>query len=93
MTNFRRKPVEVQAWRYNGEFQPEWPRFVADYKVNTIFGLAPITKTTNGLLLIPVPGKENGVTANYDDWLVLIDGVIEVVNDSSFSVQYEPIEG
>lgn len=93
MFNYLRKPVEVQAWLYSGQNPSEWPQFVKDYKALTVFGPAAVSKTNDGLLLIPQTGEQSGQAASYGDWVVMEHDKLIVVKSEKFSALYEANEG
>lgn len=89
MTIYRRKATPVDAWRYEGQPQAEWPEWVRDHRVPTNMGLVPIAAGA-GVLLLPTKG---GTTINVTQgqFLVLEDGAVAVFKPEKFEQFFDAV--
>ncbi len=92
MTQFRRVSTPLNAWMYTGQPREQWPDFIANYKAGTMFGLAGVTTTNTGLMLIPTPGESSGQQVNHGDWIVEEGGKIIVARADYFGSHFEPVD-
>lgn len=83
MSLYRKKPVEVQAWQWNGAYSdvPSW----------VIMSDPSITLRTDSTLAVPT--LEGVITANVGDWLIQgVKGEIYPCKPDIFEATYEPVE-
>lgn len=86
----RYKPVEVQAFRYNGQADDLLPDWVRDYEGFTQMGKAKVGRSAMNLLLLPIADRLREV--QYGEWLVLDNGKIMVVKQAEFGRLFAEVE-
>jgi hypothetical protein len=63
MTRFRKKPVEVEAWQFNGEPVLEWPNWLAGR-------CAGYDRHGNGTRALNIHTLEGIMSVNLGDWVI-----------------------
>lgn len=81
---YRKKPVVIDAWRFNGQSDLDWPSWIFKYKSPE--GLTAFSM--DGKLFVPT--LEGMMTAAPGDWIIRgIAGEIYPCKDDIFQKTYE----
>ena len=84
---FRKKPVVIEAWQFNGEDGRSWPRWLYDY--DGPYGA--VVRWTAGKLWIPT--LEGEMCAQPGDWIIRgVKGEVYPVKPDIFAATYEAAE-
>lgn len=78
MTRYRKKPVEVDAWRVGHEVSPEWAR--NEHRIE---------RYRNGEVV--VKNKYGGIKAYCNDYVVKDGGQFYVIHEDEFLQTYEAV--
>ena len=89
MPRYRKKPVEIDAWQWNGQPVEEWPNWLRVYHEKTeprlVFDGMP-----NGALLIHT--LEGVMRAELGDWIIRgVKGEIYPCKPDIFQQTYDPV--
>ena len=86
MPKFRKRPVEIEAWQWNGETRPKWPRYLLDTP------LSEIKDGRHGVVELRIPTLEGEMTAKRGDWIIRgIKGEVYPCKPDIFAATYEPV--
>lgn len=84
---FRKRPIVVEAWQWQGQPRKLWPAWLSDYRHD---GEA-VEEIDDWRLEIPT--LEGTMVAEYEDWLIRgILGEIYPCNRGIFEMTYERVE-
>jgi hypothetical protein len=87
---FRKKPVVIEAWQFNGEDGTDWPEWLHDY--GTTDG-AVCYWDANPIPHISIPTLEGRMIANRGDWIICgIKGEVYPCKPDIFEATYELVE-
>lgn len=93
---FRKKPIVVDAWRWNGpSFQAAAPEWALDYDLQAIAGNVLVTarqirQCQDGSLTIPT--LEGEMRANPGDWIIRgVSGEVYPCKPDIFEKTYEKV--
>ncbi len=75
-TRYRRRPIEIQAWQWNGQPRSEWPQW-----------LEAVLLADGGLAIGGIRDK-----IYKGDWLVRESGTTYRLPPAVFDAQYEPVD-
>ncbi len=82
---FRKKPVVIEAWQFNGEDSLLWPKWLEEYQHNGVV-------TWNSSYLV-IPTLEGNMTASLGDWIILgVKGEVYPCKPDIFEMTYEAVE-
>lgn len=84
MPKYRKKPVDVDAWRWDGvstvSERPDWMRYA----------MVTTDQTDQSLL---ISGQSGKMRAQVGDWIVRgVDGMIYPVDDDTFRQTYDEVK-
>lgn len=88
MTNYQRRALPVQAWKYDGSDRNEWPQWVQDYSV---YGPLGATKISVQLGQFVIPTKGISLNANVGDWIVVEGGTAIGLTEAQFLEEFEAV--
>lgn len=84
---FRKKPVEVEAWQFNGENGMHWPQWMHDYECE---GKVCHWEDSN---TIWIPLLEGFMAASLGDWIIKgVKGELYPCKPDIFELIYEKID-
>lgn len=89
MPRFRKRPVAIEAWRWEGgEFQAKAPAWLLDYKNGP--AKEQVRLHANGTLSIPT--LEGEMRAQVGDWVIMgVVGEVYPCKPAIFEATYEAI--
>lgn len=89
MPKFRKKPVVIDAWQFNGQDRMEWPEPMAsDERMSAV--LHPQKPM---LVAIKIYTLEGEMTADIGDWIICgVEGELYPCKPDIFEATYEPAE-
>ena len=85
MPRYRKKPVEIDAWQWNGQPVEEWPGWLAPtLAVDAIF-YDPLSK------VLSIKTLEGEMTASPGDWIIQgVKGELYPCKPDIFQQTYDP---
>ncbi len=84
---FRKKPVEIEAWQFNGENGLHWPNWIHNYDRD---GKVVFWSNEN---ILTIPTLEGQMFASKGDWIIKgIKGEIYPCKPDIFDMTYEKID-
>ena len=88
MSRFRKKPVEVEAWQFNGEDRPDWPNWVKGHPDTAIH----YERERPQPLHISISTLEGTMIALRGDWIIKgTKGELYPCKPDIFADIYEPV--
>lgn len=85
MTKYRKKPIEIEAWQFNGEDGLSWPRWIHEYE-----NAGGLCFWAYGKLTIPT--LEGAMIASPGDWIIKgIKGELYPCKPDIFEQTYEEV--
>jgi len=85
---YRKKPVVIDAWQFNGEDGMKWPKWIHEWR--TPEGL--VAYFLEGKIWIPT--LEGMMTGQPGDWIIRgIRGELYPCKDDIFKATYEKVDG
>lgn len=89
MGRFRKLPLEIEAWQFNGEERYAWPDWLKGH-LTVVFRCDDRGNTA----LIEIPTLEGTMTADRGDWIIKgTAGEIYPCKPDIFVTIYEPANG
>ena len=85
MAKYRKRPVEIEAWQWNGETRPKWPRYLLD---------VPVAEIRDGRKIVELrlATLEGEMTAQRGDWIIQgIKGEVYPCKPDIFAATYDPV--
>ena len=92
---FRKKPIEVEAWQWNGrlDHRPEWLSVMAAnpfYEGKIVVGTGHVTRQQDKLIIDTLNGT---MTASLTDWIIReVKGEIYYCRADIFAQTYDPVK-
>lgn len=81
---FRKKPVVIEAWQFNGEDGLKWPKWLHDYESDD----GAVAYFSVGTIAIPT--LEGMMTAKPGDWIIRgVKGEVYPCKPDIFAATYE----
>lgn len=88
---FRKKPVVIEAWQFNGEDAMKWPPWLHSYEAPNgavcFWEELPISKARQ----LTIPTLEGAMLASVGDWIIRgVKGEVYPCKPDIFEMTYEP---
>jgi len=93
VTRYRKRPVVIDAWQFNGEDRPDWPWWVKTHPDTA--SLYPVDGPVGSLPCeaISITTLEGEMRANRGDWIIKgVSGELYPCKPHIFAEIYEPAE-
>lgn len=85
---YRKKPVVIEAWQWNGQDQREWPNWIEDWERDGRY-----VTWNSASEEMTIPTLEGDHTATKGDWIIRgIKGELYPCKPDIFEATYEPVE-
>jgi hypothetical protein len=89
---YRKKPVVIEAWQWNGEDGTHWPKWMHEWSFNGEV-LYIIVGTLPTLTTLHIPTLEGRMKANVGDWIIKgVNGEVYPCKPDIFAKTYEVVE-
>lgn len=93
MAKFRKKPVVIEAVRYNGINAAEIDEFAGRKLERDIIDTAYQAGTAPPIMRLVIPTLEGNMTASPGDWIIRgVQGEYYPCKPDIFALTYEPVE-
>lgn len=85
MAQYRKRPVVIEAWQWNGETRTKWPRYLIDVPTGEI-------RDGRKVVELRIKTLEGEMTAQRGDWIIKgVRGEVYPCKPDIFSETYEAI--
>jgi hypothetical protein len=89
MAQYRKKPVVIEAWLFNGQDRYAWPDWLK-WDQGVFYRL---TDETEGVGTVHIPTLEGEMTAQRGDWIIKgIKGELYPCKPDIFEATYEAVD-
>lgn len=91
MQKYRKKPVTIEAWQFNGQDRDDWPEYIREYKSPDGRGVDYAYDSTLTKPCLVIPTLEGDHTADLGDWIIKgVEGELYPCKPGIFAKTYEP---
>ena len=92
MAKYRKKPVEIDAWQFTGQFRHEWPDWLKGHPTTAFHFDRGQDVEPMSLAEISIETLEGVMTAKLGDWIIQgVKGEVYPCKPDIFEATYDPV--